>query len=674
MQANRNLSRNIAWMKRRGFTLLEVMMVLLILSVFSVVAIQGLHRGKDKAGAQGLAFVISEEMRRVRQEAIARRRPTAFCLPTDGGNSPITRSYYVMDGEFQPRIVRSRNFKSEFAGANIFVGEWNLSSGAWSGTPLEVTGSKWSSFDFTNWVPSSSAARNDNCFVFLPDGTVRTNGIKSFDNRYHLLVSAGSTATGGRTSARLTGAGESFTISVSPVGGISLTSGILNENGSVRAQGNYATTVNFSAPRPVTVPLLDPDPLPGNPALFPKPNPANLPSTTPAPDALITKDQYVSLHMEAKSDSGEQLFCAWKIAAPIPDDADGVQSPGAFSLKGDASSGASGAGGRMEWDQNLQGGVGAWKTDWQWRPPIKAVAGKVYTLQCEVQNVNGGTPKVEIRRFEIRPPGRILFQSNRANPGPGIYTMDESGQRERIYLPGFIEPSATVDGQRIVCVNATNGDLILHTPLDPTNNMTLFTGQARLPSISPNGNLVAFYRDAGGGALQLCVMKAGQGATPVDVPGAPPPPMPLDVVKLSWSDDGRTLYYPNLEHLASRELPLMPGGQPSVTSGAFNPAVLSSFGGGCNISSSTTVSGVLIVTDNYNSSDPWITRGGSNELYLSVGDEDASVERNPRGGQFMVTHRALTNPDRQLHIVDYPGTRRGALTSQGSNFHPVWTN
>ena len=228
------------------------MMVLLILSVFSVVAIQGLHRGKDKAGAQGLAFVISEEMRRVRQEAIARRRPTAFCLPTDGGNSPITRSYYVMDGEFQPRIVRSRNFKSEFAGANVFVGEWNLSSGAWSGTPLDVTGSKWSSFDFTNWVPSTSAARDDNCFVFLPDGTVRTNGIKSFDNRYHLLVSAGSTATGGRAGARLTGAGESYTISVSPVGGISLSSGILNENGTAGSRGNYATTVNFSAPHPDT--------------------------------------------------------------------------------------------------------------------------------------------------------------------------------------------------------------------------------------------------------------------------------------------------------------------------------------------------------------------------------------------------------------------------------------
>ncbi|MCW5867753.1 MAG: PD40 domain-containing protein [Candidatus Eremiobacteraeota bacterium] len=656
-------------MRRRGFTLLEIMMVLLILSVFSVVAIQGLHRGKDKAGAQGLAFVISEEMRRVRQEAIARRRPTAFCLPTNGGTSPITRSFYVMDGEYQPRIVRSRNFKSEFAGANIFVGEWNLASGAWNASPLDVTGSKWSSFDFTNWVPSTSAARNDNCFVFLPDGTVRTNGIKSFDNRYHLLVSAGSTASGGRTGARLTGAGESFTISVSPVGGISLSSGILNENGSAGARGNYATTVNFSAPHPDTVALQDPDPLPGNPALFPKPNPANLPTTSPAPDALITKDQYVSLHMEAKSDSGEQLFCAWELQTPIPLDEDGNPSKGAFSLKGDSSSGAEGAGGRMEWDQNLRGGVGAWKTDWQWRPPIKALPGKVYTLQCKVQNVNGGNPRVEIKRFEIRPPGRILFQSNRANPGPGIYTMDESGQRERIYLPGFIEPSATVDGQRIVCVNATNGELILHTPLDPTNNLTLFSGQARLPSISPNGNLVAFYRDSGG-VLSLCVMKVGQGASPIDIPGAPQPPAPLETVKLSWSDDGNTLYYPDGTNLAALVLPLMPGGQPNVHAGATHPITSSGAG---QISSSTTLNGALIVTDNYSPYDPWITHGGGSRLYLSVGDEDASVERNPRGGQFMVTHRALTDPYRQLHIVTYPGARGGPLTSQGSNFHPVWT-
>jgi prepilin-type N-terminal cleavage/methylation domain-containing protein len=663
-------------MKRRGFTLLEIMMVLLILSVFSVVGIQGLHRGKDKAGAQGLAFVLSEEMRRARQEAIARRRPTAFCLPTNGGASPITRSYYVMDGEFQPRIVRSRNFKSEFAGANVFVGEWNLNSGGWSGTPLPVAGSKWSSFDFNNWVPSTSAARNDNCFVFLPDGTVRTNGVKSFDNRYHILVSAGSTASGDRTSAHLSGAGESYTISLSPVGGISVSSGILNENGSAGGRGNFSTAVNFSAPHADQIALQDPDPLPGNPALLPKPNPANLPSTTPAPDALITKDQYVSLHMEAKSDTGEQLFCAWKIVAPIPLDGDGNQSPGAFSLKGDGSSGAAGAGGRMEWDQSLRNGVGAWKTDWQWRPPVKALPGQLYTLQCEVQNVNGGNPQVEIRRFEIRPPGRILFQSNRANPGPGIYTMDESGQRERIYLPGFVEPSATVDGQRIVCVNATNHNLVMHTPLDPQNNITLYsTGNAHLPSISPNGNLVAFYREVGAN-LQLCVMKAGQGATAYDIAGAPSPPLPLDTVKLSWSDDGQTLYYPNGVHLAAREIPLLAGGQPNVTGGAFNPTAITSYGANCNISSSTTVNGMLIVTDNYNAYDPWITRGGSNELYLSVGDEDASVERNPRGGQFMVTHKALADPNRQLHIVDVTGTtgtRGGPVTSEGSNFHPVWT-
>jgi len=249
--------------------------------------------------------------------------------------------------------------------------------------------------------------------------------------------------------------------------------------------------------------------------------------------------------------------------------------------------------------------------------------------------------------------------------------MDESGQRERIYLPGYIEPSATVDGQRIVCVNATSGDLILHTPLDPFNNLTLFTGQARLPSISPNGNLVAFYRNVGG-VLTLSAMKVGSGATPQDIPGAPQPPAPHDTVKLSWSDDGRTLYYPNGNQLASRELPLSPGGQPNVTAGAFNPGAITGSGSG-SISSSTTMSGTLIVTDNYSPYDPWITLGGGSRLYLSVGDEDASVERNPRGGQFMITHRALTDPDRQLHIVTYPGARGGPLTSQGSNFHPVWT-
>ena len=667
--------RNIARMRRRGFTLLEIMMVLLILSVFSVVAIQGLHRGKDKAGAQGLAFVISEEMRRVRQEAIARRRPTAFVLPTDGGNSPITRSYYVMDGEFQPRIVRSRNFKSEYAGANVFVGEWNLISGAWNTAPLTVNGSKWSDFDFTKWVPSTSAARNDNCFVFLPDGTVRTNNIKSYDQRYHILVSAGSTATGNRTSARLTGAGESFTISVSPVGGISLSSGILGENGSAGGQGNFASNVNFSAPHPDTVPLQDPDPLPGNPAILPKPNPANLPSTNP-PDALITKEQYVSLHMEAKSDSGEQLFCAWKLNNPIPLDANGVASPGAFSIKGDTSAGPEGAGGRMEWDQSLRGGTGAWKTDWQWRPPVDAVKGETYELQCAVQNINGGNASVKILKFEIRPPGKILFESDRANPGPGIYTMDESGQRERIYLPGYREPSATMDGTRVACVNGA-GELILHTPLDPNNNITLYNAQpVRLPAISPNGNMVAFYRDTGSG-WKLGVMKAGVGATIQDINDATDPfalSGPVEIVKLAWTGDGSKLLYPRSTALGFQVVNVGPGGQAQF--GANGDQISTGTGG--QISSSTETSAGIIVTDNFTPYDPWITMGSAAEVYLSIGFEDASVERNPRGGQFMITHKALAAPERQLHIVNWTGgtntgTRGPALTSVGNNFHPVWT-
>ena len=672
--------------RRAGFTLLEIMMVLLILSVFSVVAIQGLHRGKNQAGAQGLATTISEELRRVRQEAMARRRPTAFCLPTDGGASPITRSYYVLDGEYRPRIVRSRNYKSEFAGANLFVGEWNLSSGSWTASPLPANGSKWNDFDFNNWVPATSNARNDNCFIFMPDGTVRTNGIHSFDKRYHILVSSGSLASGDRTHARLNAAGESYTISISPVGGVSMTTGILGENGSAGGRGNLATDVNFSAPRPDTVAPLSPDPLANQPSILPTPNPATLPPTDP-PDALITKDQYVSLHMEAKSDSGEQLFCEWKLDTAHMS-APAKNRTSAFSIQGEETGAPNSAGGRMEWDQSLQGGVGAWRADWQWRPPVDAVQGERYLLTCLVQNVKNGGGTVEItKKFDIRPPGRIIFQSDR---GPnGLYTMDESGQRERLYKENCFEPSATVDGHRMVFVDAARR-LILHTPLDPTHDVILYSADpVHLPSISPNGNMVAFYRE-NGGAYILTVMKAGQGATLVTVPEANNPVAltgPMEIVKLAWTADGKRLLYPRVpvvghpkEHLGYQVIDV--GGFGQAVLGARDAALDTDPGFGGQVSSSTETSpGTIIITDNYGPYyDPWITLGGANEVYFSVGDEDASVERNPRvAGEFMITHKPVSGGQRQLHIVTWtPGTggtgnRGGPLTTAGNNFHPVWT-
>ncbi|MBS2037855.1 prepilin-type N-terminal cleavage/methylation domain-containing protein [bacterium] len=666
--------------RRKGFTIVEIMMVLLILSVISLMAIQNLHRGGNKAGAEGLALVISEEMKRVRQEAIARRRPTAFVLPTNTGTSPVTRSFYVMDGEFKPRITRTRNFKSEYSGAEIFVGTWNLSSGSWDSTDLKVAGSKWGDFEVSNWLPAGSSALNDNCFVFLPDGTVRTNGIKSTDKAYHILVSAGVVSSGNRTSATLTGAGESYTINVSPVGGITTSAGIYNESGGVTAvRGKYSTSIGFSAPSPVTVPAATPDRLGSNPKIYPIPNLSSLPPDN-RPDALINKDQYVTLQMEATSTSGDQLFCQWKVDGPSG-------KTGAFSMQSQST--GTGAGGRMEWDQSLNGGVGAWKALWQWRPPADALPSEIYNLTCEVQNIRSGGGTVQIvRKFQIKPPGKVLFESDR-DGHPAIYTMDASGQRERRYLDNCKNPAATLDGLRIVYVKNSNplqGTLWLHTPMDPSGDTCLNTTMTNveLPSISPRGNVVAFFLPNTVDATKrdLCVMKVGVNAvyqvvdTMIALPGNPSLPGDTQMDKVAWSTSGTTLYYGkgNVLYQASITTP----GLGSPTVGA--PAAVAGGTGTGNVSSVTaTFDNGILFTDNYSPYDPWIKRTDTgSRQYLSVGYEDGAVERNPHGSnQIMITHSANSPTSRQLHIVDITSTTTatvgGALTSAGNNTHPVWT-
>jgi len=648
-------------LRRRGFTLIEILMVVLLLGLFSVIALQQLRQGRDKAGAQGFATLVSEELRRVRQEAIARRRPTAFIVPTDGGRSSIARSFYVMEGESRPRVTRSRNYLSEFDGADLFMGRWPLAGGgSWDTTSLSVPGSKWSGFQVDTWLAGLPALQ-DYCFVFLPDGTVQTNDLLSYDNRYHLLVAAGADCSASSSNATLSSSGEAYTISISPVGGISLSRGVLAAGPSLATRGRRPSRVAHRAPTISRPPPEVPTPINSMPKIVPTPNPGTISGSDP-PDALITRDQYVSLEMQAVSSSGEQLFCQWKVDGPSG-------KTGAFSLQSQST--ASGAGGRMEWDQSLNGGAGAWKALWQWRPPVDALPAERYQLTCEVQNLETGEVKVEIKKFDIRPPGKIFFESDRTGV-PCIFTMDESGQRERLYLGNRRHPTATLNGQRLIYVSNADNNLYLHHPTDPDNDLQLTnTGDCDFPAISPNGNLVAYYRGD-----NIWVQKvAGLSATPRQVPTTASRPGPLATLRLAWKRDGRTLIYPQGNLLMFIDID---GSAGAPVVGAVQPP--HSTGTGAISSATDTVDNGVIYTDNYSPYDPWIKRDDTNNRqYLSVGFEDSSVERNPRGeGQFMICRAALPLPaDRQLRIVTITGPGTAVvgppLTSQGSNTRPVWT-
>jgi len=360
-------------MKKRAFSLAELVISAGIMGLLVFGAASSLSKSQATGGSSGLAMYMADVFRDARQLAMTHQYPVAVMLPSGGGALAHSDSYYLLAGETLPKVTKSRTFRGEYPSTFLYAGRWPL-TGASAGTlttTVSVPGGKYSSFVPNTWLPPANL--NDLAFIFLPDGSVRTNGLANFDGKYHVGVVAGLTYSGGGPTANLTSAGQSQTIAISPLGHVEI-EGSLTSSTGVAGQGRMGGAAT-AAPPSVTPAVAPASPVMlGAPVISPPQDPLNLPNGI---DATLTKDQFLTLQATAKSPSGHPLYCKWQLATPVP-----PAGPGSYSFQGN--------GGRMTWDPKLDGGNGAWTTTWQWRPPPGAVPADVYRLQCVVQNEDGG--------------------------------------------------------------------------------------------------------------------------------------------------------------------------------------------------------------------------------------------------------------------------------------------
>lgn len=676
-------------MGRRGFTVVEILVSMAIVGLVTLVGFGSLSRGRSQAGAQGLSMAFADVFRQARQEALARRRPVAVMLPSANGTKANVSAYYILEGEVLPQITRVRDYATEYRGAQAFVGTWPLSgaSAATLTSTLTMPGSKWSTFNLSNWLPPASA--NDFAFCYLPDGTLRTNGLKLFDGSYHLAITAGVAYTGSAPNFQLTKAGSSFTLVLSPAGAVTIESGLASQDGSIETSGSFSTSPAASPPSTTSLALQNPT-FVQEPRIFPQPDPALLP---PGINATLTKDQFLSLESVARSPSGHPLYCKWQVVGVVP-----PAGPGSYSFQGN--------GGRMLWDPLADGGNGAWKSIWQWRPPPTAEPNDVYHLQCVVQNY-GGTPlAAQIKDIKIVPPGNVFFETNRSGT-PEIWSMNENGSRQQIYLTGASQPSANLDGTRLVFIRG--GDIFLQHPVHPGAEIQLTTGGGfSIPCLSPNGTKVAFRRQNGGN-YELRVMRVsstGYAANALIEANSPTPgpgwlrPGGTDTERLAWSPDGRSLLYTKADgNVYKADIGNGAGGNPTFSGPAAlymhcqpsgeNPIWNPSWGVNNRIYYSINNTSATALYDPYifyANAPATGTIGTWNWGRDSYNLEQIMCERDPGGGNLILTvEQAVpySNPDRsQIVKVDTnvpmgftigPPPRVPLTSTPGYNTRPCWT-
>lgn len=692
----------------KAFTLMEMVVVAGLVALMAGMTGISFVKLRPHSSAQGLATIVVEEMRRVRQEAVTHRRPVAFVVRKDGANN-FSRSYYVVEGETRPRITRSTNYSTEYNGAGMFVGTWTPTSST-PGTGLPVpAGSKWSTFDDTqaaNWIASSAGLDNsgnpdDFYFIFLPDGSVRTNQLPSFADSYHLVVANGVSASGGT----LTAAGEAFTVVISSIGGISLEGGISESN--LPHTGNINNgSVNLSPPmvdRPLGKILPAPDPVSGGnyPSILPKPAPP-----TGGVDAYVRVGQFLTFQMGCTSEAGDELYGQYMITVGsnngLP--AGSNKKPGAFSMRGSTGtlvevdpntiqpSVGSGSfmadGGRMEWSQSEQ----CWRSTWQWTPPPEAIPGDVYTLTPLVRNTPTGTPKqVGIaQNVTVEFPGTVLYQTNKSG-SLEVWSTHETSRTPKLFKTGAKQPTATRNGARIAWID-TAGDIQIafrESPGDAFKLNDSSKGNCDLPALSPLGNYIAFRRNNHVFVMNTIPENDPNNAV-VDVG-----PHQIDdgtqvkagTQKMSWSSDGQNLYYVNDSHQVICQNFLSHKIKPTLGPATTRIAAGDPAGGSPWCAVSCGIDDTIFLMSNWNNPnfDPWFWRYAPSAApwhHKTIGDDEATPERNPRGGMTILeSWRSASTDPYVIRRSDNGGADNqnavflGNVTtpSDGSCLYPVWT-
>ncbi|MEW6284107.1 MAG: hypothetical protein AB1758_36170, partial [Candidatus Eremiobacterota bacterium] len=326
------------------------------------------------------------------------------------------------------------------------------------------------------WLPPSF--KQDYCFVFGPDGCLRTNDLTTFDGSVHLLVANGvefvstgpppgsPSVTPGPAYFLPVRLGSPWTVSVTPLGEVEVRRGV--SAGSVPEATSVPSTLPPArSPRSGSIP--------NSPPLIRdiQVTPAQGPLAPPGVDATVAQDGYLGLTVLATDPDGDALVCVWSC------------SGGVFSSPDQD---------RMRWDVEQR----AWTTTWQWRPPQGAPVGSRYDLAYRVFDARGATGAplgAAVRTLEVIPTARIAFSRKQGGANDDIFLMntDGSGLVNLTRTPNVDENLRDVSSDGTWLVYSTGGPSDLYRMyLDGTGVLGLDNdvNWDLSGTISPNRDLV----------------------------------------------------------------------------------------------------------------------------------------------------------------------------------------
>lgn len=531
------------WRARRGFSLIEVTVVLGLVVLVAGITLMSLKPGKDKTSSLALATALADEFRSARQLAISNGHPVAVCFPTNGGNQEVADSIYRLEGWNVPRVTWSKGFRGDYPELGFGAAKWSGPTFT-DGAPLPPL-TKAAAFNINTWVPS--AHRNDTVYCFTPDGGVITDNLPALNGNYTVVV-AKNPAIAGRT---ISAGADATVVQISANGAVSYTKGIapkLSASSSV-AHSNPKAREQLSGSATIRLSAIN---------IRPSVNDATA-------DAFCTPGQQVTFELFAYDPEGRELFTQWTQTG-----AAGGTRLGTFTFPNGTTVLTSETE-RMEYipnpqDYNIDWGSAAAPTDgcfrsrWTWTVPLNSQVGDIYQVEADVQDATGNAT-IENRPDPIRlpapPAGRLLVEMfnpllNRVE----MVRMNPNGSGKQILTPmGLEEQMPSVDGSGTKVA-------FLQGPIGNINNRTVkirsltgggeFTvagpGRFTSVSLSPDGSWVSYRLDN--------ASSPGQGTITIRSvdPTGPVFSQPqnwggsvqdVEKCRTGWSSDGRYAYWGN---------------------------------------------------------------------------------------------------------------------------------
>ena len=488
-----------------GYTFFEILVVIALIMLVAVISSPRLGRGiQDRTEIKSAAMRLTEDLRYLRQLALASGSPTALVIPSDNLTKSHCQGYIMKKGLAGNEIIRIVDFQKIFKKGSLFVGYWNLDTAKLhnpaltaSGAPIQRYANS-SGFNVGNWGNGS----RDYIFLFTPQGAVLTNdNMPHFDNAYHIVVGecftyssssllpgSASTEPGSlSTHYMLSSVWSSiYTVTITPAGEIACNDGLDGALSSVHSASTpqnpgvgaslYGATASLYAPIITDISLF----------------PANL-NLPPGFHATVNAKKYLKIVVIATDVDRSQLYLKPQVTV-APD----MAKPGTFSAPGYIP---------MEYDPLTDKYMGVI----EWCPPESAADEEEYDIQLTVSDVSQAVS--DTKRIKIINKDQICFYSNR-DGNFEVYAMYIDGS-----LPANLTRNPADDRYAswssqggLVAFTSNrlygNDDIILMNcdGTDPAN-LTTSAANNKDATWSPDGARIAFASSASGN-YDICKMYA----------------------------------------------------------------------------------------------------------------------------------------------------------------------